>query len=207
MSGIAKIYKTTLDPTKEAVARAWVGDVKLVGSYRLVDTVDDATGIEVLIASDPDGRLVQIPFTYRSQEINPEQTLTTIEHGVLGTRWVTNALGDPVAVREFIRTILTGDHGATRDDGVEAYLDVHGTGSEKDLQLNDVRLSEITRQRAVGTVDINGHRRQFMLRLPHVLAGFKNTGRGHNATALRLVAPSPQHRDRELLVAEFNWLE
>lgn len=207
MSGIAKIYTTTLSPTKESIARAWVGDVTLLGSYRLVDTLDGETGIEVLIAADPDGRLVQIPFSYRSEEINPAHTLSTIEHGVLGTRWVSNALGDPSAVREFIRTILTGDDGATRDDGVPAFLNVRGTGTEKDLLLDDTQLSEITRQRAVGTIEVNGQRRQFMLRIPHLLSGFSNAGRGHSATALRLVAPHPDNNDRELLVAEFNWLE
>ena len=207
MSGVAKMYDTTIVPSKDEVARNWAGSVTLKGSYRLVDTVDEEVGIEILIATDLDERLVQIPFSYRPSEINPEETLTTIEHGVLGQRWVTNALGDPVAVREIIRTILTGDDGASRDDGVAPYLDIRGTGTETDLKLSGVELTESTRQRAVGTVEINGRRRQFLLRLPHVLAGFKHTGRGHSATALRLVAPHPGHKDRELLIAEFNWME
>lgn len=207
MSGVAKMYNTTVVPSKDDIAWAWAGSVSLKGSYRLVDTVDGEVGIEVLVATDLDGRLIQIPFSYRSEEINPEHTLSTVDHGVLGQRWVTNALGDPVAVREIIRTILTGDDGATRDDGVEAYLNIRGTGDEAAVELQDVELTEVTRQRAVGTLKINGRRRQFLLRLPHVLAGFKHTGRGHSATALRLVAPHPEKADRELLVAEFNWME
>lgn len=207
MSGTAIMYDTTVVPSKQEIAHAWAGSVKIKGSYRLVDTVEGEVGVEVLIATDLDGRLVQIPFSYRSAEIDPAHTLSTVEHGVLGTRWVSNALGDPVAVREFIRTILSGDDGATRDDGVPAYLDIRGTGTQQDLVLGDVILSESTRQRAVGTVRINGRRRQFQLRLPHVLAPFRSIARGHSVTALRLVAPHPEKPGAELLVAEFNWLE
>lgn len=207
MSGVAKMYDTTVVPSKEEVARSWAGSVELKGSYRLVDTVEGEVGVEVLIATDLDGRMVQIPFSYSSEEIDADHTLSTIEHGVLGKRWVTNALGDPVAVREIIRTILTGDDGATRDDGVAAYLDIQGTGTETDLELSDVELTEVTRQRSIGTVTVNGRRRQFLLRLPHVLGRFRHTGRGHSATALRLVAQHPEQADRELLVAEFNWME
>lgn len=207
MSGIAKMYDTTVVPSKEEVARAWAGRINLQGSYRLVDLDKGEVGVEVLIATDEDGRLVQIPFSYRSEEIDPQHTLSVIEHGVLGKRWITNALGDPVAVRELIRTILSGDDGATRDDGVAAYLDIRGTGTEKDIELAEVTLTEVTRQRAVGTVTYNGQRRQFLLRLPNVLSRFKHGGRGHGATAQRLVAPHPDNSDRELLVAEFNWME
>lgn len=207
MSGIAKMYDTTVVPSKEEVARSWAGSINLQGSYRLVDLDKGEVGVEVLIATDDDGRLVQVPFSYRSEEVDPQHTLSVIEHGVLGKRWITNALGDPVAVRELIRTIITGDDGAERDDGVAAYLDIRGTGTEKDAELSDVTLTEVTRQRAVGTVNYNGQRRQFLLRLPNVLAGFKHTGRGHGATAQRLVAPHPDNSGRELLVAEFNWME
>ena len=207
MSGIAKMYDTTVVPSKEEVARSWAGSVNLQGSYRLVDLDKEEVGVEVLIATDEDDRLVQIPFSYRSEEVDPQHTLSVVEHGVLGKRWITNALGDPVAVRELIRAILTGDDGATRDDGVAAYLDIRGTGTEENLDLDDVTLTEVTRQRVIGTVVVNGVRRQFKLRLPNVLSEVMHTGRGHSATAQRLVAPHPDNANRELLVAEFNWLE
>ncbi|ALC04668.1 hypothetical protein CDES_00940 [Corynebacterium deserti GIMN1.010] len=207
MSGTAIMYDTTVVPSKHDIAQAWTGFVDIQGSYRLVDTVDGEVGIEVLISKDRDGRLIQIPFSYRSEEINPEQTLSTLEHGVLGTRWVINALGDPVAVREFIRTIVTGDDGATRDDGVAGFLSIHGTGTLESVDLDNVTLTEVTRQRTVGSVMINGERKQFILRLPHLLRSFRKTATGHVATQLRLVSPHPENEDQELLVAEFNWLE
>ncbi|NLZ57057.1 MAG: hypothetical protein GX898_01920, partial [Corynebacterium sp.] len=97
MSGIAKMYDTTVVPSKEEVARSWAGSVNLQGSYRLVDLDKEEVGVEVLIATDEDDRLVQIPFSYRSEEVDPQHTLSVVEHGVLGKRWITNALGDPVA--------------------------------------------------------------------------------------------------------------
>lgn len=207
MSGTAIMYDTTVVPSKKEIAQAWTGYVDLQGSYRLVDTVDGEVGVEVLISKDREGRLLQIPFSYRSAEINPEQTLSTLEHGVLGKRWVTNALGDPVAVREFIRTILTGDDGAARSDGVKGYLDIKGSGDVESVDLQDVKLTEVTRQRAIGSVTINGERKQFSLRLPQLLKNFRETAAGHTATTLRIVATHPEKDDVELLVAEFNWME
>lgn len=209
MSGTAKMYDTTLKPTKQEIAQAWIGASEILGSYRLVDTVEGEVGIESLIAHEREGRLIQIPLSYRSAEISPEHTISTLEHGVLGKRWVTNALGDPVAVREYIRTILTGDDGASRDDGVASYLSVKGTGTfdAKSLGLGEVTLIEVGRQRVIGSVEIDGEGKYFKLRIPQVLQGFKHTGRGHSATHLRLVAQNPEKPEQELLIAEFNWVE
>ena len=207
MSGTAIMYDTTVVPSKHEIAQEWTDYVDIQGSYRLVDTVDGQVGVEVLISKDREGRLTQIPFSYRSEEIAPEHTLSTLEHGVLGKRWVTNALGDPVAVREFIRTILSGDDGANRDDGVAGFLDIRGTGNLESVELKDVTLREVTRQRAVGEVTVNGERKQFVLRLPQLLKSFSKNAQGHTATTLRLGAPHPLNEDKELLVAEFNWLE
>ncbi|ANE02903.1 CG0192 family protein [Corynebacterium crudilactis] len=207
MSGTAIMYDTTVVPSKKEIAQKWMDFVDLQGSYRLVDTVDGEVGVEVLISKDRSGRLLQIPFSYRSEENNPAHTLATLEHGVLGTRWVANALGDPVAVREFIRTILTGDDGASRDDGVAGFLDIKGSGDAESIDLQGVQLSEVTRQRAVGTVVVDGERKQFILRLPQLLKSYKKTAAGHVATKLRIVAPHPEKEGTELLIAEFNWLE
>ncbi|HKM24427.1 MAG TPA: hypothetical protein VJY40_02155, partial [Corynebacterium sp.] len=122
MSGEALIYDAELDPTKEDIAARYAGIVTLLGSYRLVDP-DGEVGIEVLIGSDLDGRGVQLPLTYRSSELDDSHTLIEVDHSVLGRRYVSNALGDPVAVTQIIRTILEGDDGATRSDGVPAALD------------------------------------------------------------------------------------
>lgn len=203
MSGEALIHDAELSPTKEDIAGRYAGIVTLFGSYRLVDP-DDVVGIEVLVGSDLDGRTVQLPLTYRPEEIDPECTLTDMEHSVLGRRWVSNALGDPVAVAQFIRTILEGDDGATRSDGVPAALDIRGSGSEDKVDVRDVELFEVTRQRAVGTVNIDGNVRSFQLILPHLLRRLNSTGVDANTARLHLIGWLPSMPEKQRVLAELS---
>lgn len=131
MSGISIIENAVLKPTKREVAEQWLGYFEHIGSYRFVDP-DGQVGIESLIGFDLDRRLVQMPVTYRSAEFDAEHTLTTMDHSVLGTRYVSNAMGDPVAVREYIRVILEADNGAQRSDGKVSVLDVRGSGNREE---------------------------------------------------------------------------
>ena len=203
MSGEALIYDAELSPSKEEIAARFGGIVTLIGSYRLVDP-EDEVGIEVLIGADLDGRTVQLPITYRPSEINPEHTLTEMEHSVLGRRWVSNALGDPVAVAQFIRTILEGDDGATRSDGVPAALDIRGSGTAEKVDVRDVELYEVTRQRAVGTVNMDGDVRSFQLRLPHMLRRLNSTGVDANTARLHIVGWLPSMPEKRRVVAELS---
>lgn len=203
MSGEALIYDAELSQSKEDIAARFAGIVTLLGSYRLVDP-DDVVGIEVLIGADLDGRTVQLPLTYRPAEIDPECTLTEIDHSVLGRRWVSNALGDPVAVAQFIRTILEGDDGATRSDGVPAALDIRGSGTEEKVDVRDVELFEVTRQRAVGSVSIDGSVRSFELRLPHLLRRLSSTGVDANTARLHIAGWLPSMPEKRRVVAELS---
>lgn len=207
MSGIAEIFDAELKPDKNYIAKNHGGFQTLLGSYRLVDTLNSEVGIEVLIGRDQDDRLVQLPLTYRPSEIDPEHTLLELEHSVLGHRWVSNALGDPVAVREFIRTIITADDGAAFSNGATPAVDIQGSGSHyaADTQVGEVRLFESTRQRAEGTVVINGLSRIFGLRLPRILAAKKAVGVDYDATRLHLHGTTPEHPEAELRVAELSW--
>lgn len=207
MSGIAEIFDAQLNPGKEEVARIYGGLNTLLGSYRLVDTVDGEVGIEVLIGRDIDNRLVQMPLSYRPAELAPEHTLTEIEHSVLGRRWVSNALGDPVAVREFIRTILTGDDGATYSNGTTPLVDIRGAGSyySPEARIGEVKLEEVTRQRAVGTVVINDLVRSFVLRLPGILGEKKSSGVDYDAARMHLRGTSEEAPEKVLRVAELFW--
>ncbi|QGU03497.1 CG0192 family protein [Corynebacterium comes] len=203
MSGVAHIHQAELSPSKEDIAVRFAGIVTLLGSYRLVDP-DDEVGIEVLVGSDIDGRTVQLPVTYRAEEISPEHTLTEMTHSVLGRRWVSNALGDPVAVAQFIRTILEGDDGATRSDGVPAVLNLRGSGTEDKVEVRDVELREVTRQRALGTVNIDGRVRSFELRLPHLLRRRNTTGVDANTPRLHLIGWLPSMPEKQRVVAELS---
>ncbi|MCS5478202.1 hypothetical protein NYP18_00845 [Corynebacterium sp. YIM 101645] len=203
MSGVAHIYDAELSPSKEDIAARYAGIVTLLGSCRLVDP-DDVVGIEVLVGADIDGRTVQLPVTYRPSEINPEHTLTEMDHSVLGHRWVSNALGDPVAVAQVIRTILEGDDGATRSDGVPAVLDLRGSGEQEKVEVGDVEFYEVTRQRAVGTVNLAGRVRSFQLRMPHLLRRMDTGGTSADTARLHLIGWLPALPEKRLVVAELS---
>jgi hypothetical protein len=76
---VAIIHRATIAPTKQELAGAWLdrqglgaGDVEMLGSYRF---------------DDPE------------REVGTEAHLiSTMEHSVLGRRWVYEAMGDPVAL-------------------------------------------------------------------------------------------------------------
>jgi hypothetical protein len=203
MSGVARIYDAELSPSKEDIAARHAGIVTLLGSYRLVDP-DDVVGIEVLVGADLDGRTVQLPVTYRPSEVSPEHTLTEMDHSVLGRRWVSNALGDPVAVAQFIRTILEGDDGATRSDGVPAVLDLRGSGGQEKAEVRDVEFYEVTSQRAVGAASINGRVRSFQLRIPHLLRRMDTGGTHADTARLHLIGWLPALPEKQRVVAELS---
>lgn len=206
MSGTAQIYDAKLEPGKDLIAQKFGGITKLLGSYRLVDR-DDEVGIEALIGRDVDGRLIQLPLSYRSGEVHPDHTLTEIEHSVLGHRFVSNALGDPVAVRELIRTIVTADDGAAYSNGDQPYLAVQGSGSDygEDVEVGRVTLTATTGQSAEGIVTINSRVRSFGLRAPRILAPENSSGPDYEGTRLHLAAPDPEESSRSLRIAELYW--
>lgn len=206
MSGIAQIYDAELNPSKEQIADTFGGLSAILGSYRLVDR-DDAVGIEALLGEDHDGRLVQLLLSYRSAEFDPQHTLTDLEHSVLGKRVVSNALGDPVAVREIIRTIITGDDGAAYSNGTIPYLNIRGSGSYyvKDSACGEVEIDEASRQSVIGTVEINGLVRSFGLRIPRILAAKKDSGVDHGAARMYLEGTTAAEPEQPLRVAELYW--
>ena len=202
MSGTALVYAAELNPTKPEIAREHGGLTEIAGSYRLVDHRGDAVGIEALIGPGADGRLAQLPLSYRSDEVSASHTYVELDHSVLGRRFVSNALGDPVAVHEIIRTIVTGDDGAAYSDGTEPYLAVRGTGTGG--QIGEVELDQVGAEQCSGTVEMDGATRRFELRIPRRLTerpGETAAGRLH------LVAPDPAETDELLLVAELDLVE
>lgn len=80
----------------------------LVGAYRFDDPAGEV-GIEAHLVATSAG-IVHVPLTYRSAEVDggAEWLVGTMEHSVLGTRWIYDASGDAVFVNELLRVILTG---------------------------------------------------------------------------------------------------
>ncbi len=97
--------EATITPTKRAAAAAWLdrqglgtGDVEMLGSYRF-DDPEGEVGIEALLVRRA-GEVFHLPVTYRGAPLDGAgaHLITTMEHSVLGSRWVYEAQGDPVAL-------------------------------------------------------------------------------------------------------------
>jgi len=118
---VAFIHATTMAPTKLELLTAWlprqdwyVGtgapQLSRVGGFRLDDPAGEV-GIELqLVRDDALERPVvyHVPMTYRGEPLPGAEAalIGTAEHGVLGRRWVYDAVHDPVALRQ-IAALLT----------------------------------------------------------------------------------------------------
>jgi hypothetical protein len=117
---MALIHKATLAPTKLELLSAWLpsrpwfnlpaqSDLRLVGSYRFDDPAGEV-GLEALLLQTGDGIVLQTPMTYRAapRAGAEEHLIGTMEHSVLGPRWVYDACGDPVWATALATAVLTG---------------------------------------------------------------------------------------------------
>jgi hypothetical protein len=70
----------------------------MAGSYRFDDPAGEV-GIEGLLVRRA-GEVFHLPVTYRGAPLDGAEAhlITTMEHSVLGHRWVYDAAGDPVAL-------------------------------------------------------------------------------------------------------------
>lgn len=143
MSGTAEIYDAVLRPGKLELLRGWIahqpwfdGEPELleqVTAYRFVDP-DGEVGMESFLVSDG-ARTFHVPVTYRGAELQGAQDalVGTLEHSVLGRRWVYDAPADPVYVAEVLRVIshrdTAADHLAMADGTVSpSPVNVRGGG-------------------------------------------------------------------------------
>lgn len=108
---MALLHKATLQPSKLDLLATYLRQHSLTqqGAYRF-DDPDGAVGIETHIVTDPSGGIWHLPLTYRNEPLAgaEEWAVGTLEHSVLGTRWVYNGCADPVYVGELVRAIQTG---------------------------------------------------------------------------------------------------
>jgi len=103
---VAIIHRATLKPTKQELVAASLdreglggaGDVEMLGSYRFDDPAGEV-GVEALLVRRS-GKVFHLPVTYRGAPLNGAEAhlVATLEHSVLGRRWVYAAAGDPVAL-------------------------------------------------------------------------------------------------------------
>ncbi|WP_180965325.1 maltokinase N-terminal cap-like domain-containing protein [Brevibacterium paucivorans] len=139
---MAQIYNAELSPSKNQVLATVLGtdeaDIEKLASYRF-DDPDGQIGMEVHIVRTPDGSVLQVPLVYRPEPLEDaeeDELITTMEHSVLGTRYVYLGMSDPVFAEALDVTIseeLTGAEqflvdGDTQTPITEGLARVTGTG-------------------------------------------------------------------------------
>jgi hypothetical protein len=125
---MALIHNAQLVPSKIELLREWlpkqpwwtVGSAAIdpLGAYRFDDPAGEV-GIETHLVSVGGDSTVQVPLTYRAAPLaGAENALVgTMEHSVLGARWVYDGCDDPVYLAALATTILTG--GTEAEENVE----------------------------------------------------------------------------------------
>jgi len=129
---------TTLRPSKLELLAAWLpaqpwftGDAERLsslGSYRFDDPAGEV-GLEGHLLTAGDDTVYHVPLSYRGEPLpdGDAYLLGTSEHGVLGTRWFSDAAGDPVYRDVLAETIAHGGHEAE-----EFNQDAEGTLSPRE---------------------------------------------------------------------------
>ena len=152
---MALLHRAQLSPTKLELLARWLpgrswyprtGEVAgvtaltQVGSFRF-DDPEGEVGMETLLLRTGGGAVLQVPLTYRGAPVEggEDALVGTMEHSVLGQRWVYDAPRDPVYVAALTLTIVDGGTGAAEmveTDGElverEPTATVRGTGRGPD---------------------------------------------------------------------------
>ncbi len=110
---MAILHRATLTPTKPELLATWLdrqpwggeGPIEVVGSYRF-DDPEGAVGVEAFLIRRGEA-LLHVVLAYRAEALaGAEQHLVgTMNHSVLGERWVYDGRQDPVAVACFARAL------------------------------------------------------------------------------------------------------
>jgi len=120
---MAVVHNTTLVPTKAELLSAWLPtqpwyrgatppDLSRAGGFRLDDPAGEV-GIELVVVNDASGATPMsylTPLTYRGAPLTgaEDHLIGTMEHGVLGRRWVYDGACDPVFVEQVL-ALLAGE--------------------------------------------------------------------------------------------------
>ncbi|MDJ0459655.1 hypothetical protein PUN71_020810 [Arthrobacter sp. NQ7] len=132
---MAIVQKATLTPSKMELLQRWLptqawfgknvsADLSRIGSFRFDDPAGEV-GIEtILVASE--NTVFQVPLTYRGSPLPEAEPflIGTMEHSILGTRWIYDAAGDPVYISALAAAILTGHPQADQAFELEGRLEL-----------------------------------------------------------------------------------
>jgi len=115
---MALFHRATIVPTKEALITEWAphqpwgpapgAELTVIGAYRFDDPAG-RVGMETFLVGTDD-LMFHVPLTYRDEPLAgaDDALITTMEHSVLGTRWVYDGLRDPMYVTMLAATTMTG---------------------------------------------------------------------------------------------------
>lgn len=129
---MAILYRARLHPTKLQLIEGFIStqpwfagdsaaELTNVAAYRF-DDPDGEVGIETVFVRAGDGPLLQVALTYRDAPLEGGGAwlIGTAEHSVLGTRWVYDAIGDPVYLAAVANAAFSGGRQA------DQYVDIEG---------------------------------------------------------------------------------
>jgi hypothetical protein len=185
------VHRTaSISPSKQELAEAWVPTrtwgagravVDKVAEYRFDDPAGEV-GVETILWRLDDDSVCQVPFTYRAAPLEGADAhlIDTMEHSVLGRRWIYDGCGDPVWAATVLHAIRTGGTQSQmffEQDGeridVPPRMRVHGTGSA-DLGHRPVVLGHAVDDATSTTVLVDGR--------PLVLIRILGTGTAEDET-------------------------
>jgi hypothetical protein len=117
-AAMALFHRATVTPTKAELIADWAptqpwgvpvdAPLEVIGSYRF-DDPEGRVGMESHLV-DAGDTLLQVPLTYRDAPLEgaDDALITEMQHTVLGTRWVYDALHDPRYVVMLAAVAMTG---------------------------------------------------------------------------------------------------
>jgi hypothetical protein len=129
---MALLHQADLRPSKLELLAAWLptrewdrgpagAGLTRVAAYRFDDPAGEV-GIETMLVRAGDGPVIQVPLTYRGAPLDGADRwlIGTMEHSVLGPRWVYDGCGDPVYAAALAATI----HGNASQ--AEEFIEIDG---------------------------------------------------------------------------------
>ncbi len=135
---MALLHRAELTPSKTELLDGWapghpwfVGEpgvaLTTVGAFRF-DDPEGEVGVETLLVRAGDGPTMQVPLTYRGAPLEGGEAalIGTMQHSVLGKRWVYDGAGDPVYLLTTAAAALSGGHQAA------LYVDIDGERVERE---------------------------------------------------------------------------
>ncbi|MBB5632085.1 hypothetical protein BKA04_000308 [Cryobacterium mesophilum] len=145
---MALLHRAELTPSKTELIDSWApgqpwfaGERGVasasVGAFRF-DDPEGEVGVETLLIHAGVGPIMQIPLTYRGAPLDGAEAalIGTMQHSVLGKRWVYDGAADPVYILTTATAALSGGHEAALFVDVdgervkrEPTAIVHGSGS------------------------------------------------------------------------------